>query len=681
LRYIKINITENYPMKKTLPIPILLFIFLTAFINLKAKAQVRDTAKHVFKLGQINITGTKDSLRSDKLSSGTINLYNRLDVSHALNLLPGVTLMSVGPRNESAVNVRGFDIHQVPIYLDGIPLYVPYDGYVDLAQYSTFNLSEIQVAKGYSSVLYGPNAEGGAINLISRKPVNPFELNAVAGYLSGGYRLSTNIGSNLGKFYYEVSASQLKRNYYPLSSSFIPVKTEDGGNRDNSYSNDEDISGKVGFTPTASQEYVVGYSYHHGTKGTPVYAGDDPLNSLFKSPRYWKWPNWDTQSLYFLSNNKLNATNTIQTRWYYDEFKNEIDSYDNADYNTITKPYAFKSIYDDYTLGSSVTFENTDIKNNNFSLAGHFKEDVHHEHNVGEPIRRDADNNFTIGAEDTYHITSALKVNAGLSYMDRVSTEAQQYTNNVISDLPANNNNAWNLQGLVQYNLDTANVLSFSVARKTRFATIKDRYSYKFGTALPNPNLKAEDALNYDLSYRTLIASKLSLEASGFYSKINNSIQTVNNVQYDASTSTYLSQVQNVGKAEYYGAEFTAGYPIIPQLRVDANYTYIVRNNLSAPQIFFTDVPKNKVFASLQYTPIAKLYLLASEEYNSDRYSTSYGTVSGAFYLSNVKAHITLVKGFAIEGGVNNLFDRNYTLVEGYPEEGRNYFANLIYNY
>jgi len=668
-------------MKKKLPSVFLSLLCASAFFNTTATAQVADTGKHIFQLGQVSILGTRDSLRSNSLSAGALNLYNRTDVSHALNLLPGVTLMAVGPRNESAVNVRGFDIRQVPVYLDGVPLYVPYDGYVDLARYNTFNLSQISVAKGYSSVLFGPNAEGGAINLVSRKPVNPFELNAVAGYLSGGYRLNANIGSSINKFYYEVSASQLKRNYYPLSSSFVPVKNENGGHRDNSYNNDVDISGKIGFTPTASQEYAVGYSYHHGTKGTPVYAGSDPLNSLSKSPRYWKWPNWDTQGLYLLSDNKINATNTIKTRWYYDQFKNETDSYDDVTYTTVSKPYAFRSIYDDYTLGSSIVFENTDIANNSFSVVGQYKQDVHREHNIGEPARRDADNNFYAGIEDTYHLTSSLKINAGVSYNNRQNTQAQQYVSSAIVELPKGGNSAWNAQGLIQYDVDANNSLSLSVARKTRFATIKDRYSFKFGTAIPNPDLKAEDALNYDLTYHSLIAGKLSLEASGFYSKINNSIQTVNNVAVDPITHVNQAQVQNVGKAEYYGAELAAGYPIAPQLRIDANYTLIVRNNLSAPTVRFTDVPKHKVFASLQYTPVSKLYVLASEEYNSQRYSTSYGTVSGAFYLSNVKAHVTLAKGFSLEGGVNNLFDRNYTLVEGYPEEGRNYFTNLIFNY
>ncbi|MEO6149366.1 MAG: TonB-dependent receptor plug domain-containing protein, partial [Mucilaginibacter sp.] len=432
---------------------ILALTFLTLIFNADANAQVSDTGRHIFRLGQVTITGTKDSLRSDKINAATINLYNRLNVGQALNLLPGITLSAVGPRNESAVNVRGFDIRQVPIYLDGIPLYVPYDGYVDLARYNTFNLSQIQVAKGYSSVLFGPNAEGGAINLVSRKPVKPFELEAIAGYLNGGYRLNTNIGSKINKLYYEMGVSQLKRDFFPLSKSFAPVKNEDGGRRNNSYTDDINLSGKVGFTPTAGQEYVVGYNYHHGTKGTPVYAGTDDKNGLFKNPRFWKWPVWDTQSLYFISNNKIGSANSIKTTWYYDQFKNKLTSYDDATYSAQTKGYAFTSIYNDYTLGSSVIFENTSVKNNSLSIAAHFKQDVHREHNVSEEVRRNADNNFTIGAEDTYHFTDALKLNAGLSFMNRQSTATQQYIKNVLSDLPANSNSAWNLQGMLQYDI------------------------------------------------------------------------------------------------------------------------------------------------------------------------------------------------------------------------------------
>ncbi len=35
------------------------------------------------------------------------------------------------------INVRGYDVRQVPLYIDGIPVYVPYDGYVDFSRFTT----------------------------------------------------------------------------------------------------------------------------------------------------------------------------------------------------------------------------------------------------------------------------------------------------------------------------------------------------------------------------------------------------------------------------------------------------------------------------------------------------------------------------------------------------------------
>lgn len=45
--------------------------------SILANAQTVDTGKRIFQLGQVTIIGAKDSLRSDKISSRTLNLYNR----------------------------------------------------------------------------------------------------------------------------------------------------------------------------------------------------------------------------------------------------------------------------------------------------------------------------------------------------------------------------------------------------------------------------------------------------------------------------------------------------------------------------------------------------------------------------------------------------------------------------
>ncbi len=53
---------------------------------------------------------------------------DKQNVAQALSVVPGVVLQKSGSRNEEQVKVRGFDSRQVPVYFDGVPIYVPYDG-------------------------------------------------------------------------------------------------------------------------------------------------------------------------------------------------------------------------------------------------------------------------------------------------------------------------------------------------------------------------------------------------------------------------------------------------------------------------------------------------------------------------------------------------------------------------
>lgn len=121
--------------------------------------------------------------------------FNRDNVGDALNLLAGVAV-STNSRNEKTLTVRGFDSRQVPLYIDGIPVYVPYDGYVDFDRFTTADLAGIQLSKGFSSVAYGPNALGGAINLVSRRPGRAFEGDFTAGLgRAGEQQAALNLGA------------------------------------------------------------------------------------------------------------------------------------------------------------------------------------------------------------------------------------------------------------------------------------------------------------------------------------------------------------------------------------------------------------------------------------------------------------------------------------------------------
>lgn len=649
----------------------LLFILLN-IVTFSAYSQSDTTSmqRRVFDLGEVAVTGSRDPDSTNSLSSVKIEKFNRVDVAGALNTLPGISIANVGPRNESVVYVRGFDLRQVPVFIDGIPVYVPYDGYIDMGRFTTFDLSEISVSKGFSSITYGPNTMGGAINLVSRKPVREFEFNGRIGSFSGeGVRWNLNAGSNLGKFYFQLGLSQLKQDHFPLSSDFGTQMLQPDESRENAYRDDKKLSVKAGFTPNENHEIVLVYANQQGEKGTPPYLGSDPR----MTPRFWQWPKWDKENLYLLSNSSLGEKHKIKTRWYYDTFVNELFSYDDTTYTTMTRPYAFKSFYDDYSIGGNAELESHQFSNHIFKISIQAKKDVHRENNLDEPQRTFIDHTLSIGLENAYTLSSFTFV-PGISYNSRNSDKAQDYnaTTEEVSDFPSNNNSAINAQLGVFYDFSTNHSLRASVSRKTRFATIKDRYSYRMGQAIPNPDLHAEVTLNYDLTYTGNIADNFSLQASAYRSDISGIIQQIDNVEPGRF------QLQNAGDALFYGYELGADYGMIQGLNIGANYSYIRRKNETNPDIRFTNVPDHKFFGFVDYTFLKHANLLLSVENNSKRYSTSYGTQVDGYTLANARASVQIHKFVGIEGGVNNLFDRNYMLVEGFPEAGRNYFINLV---
>ncbi|SDZ90760.1 iron complex outermembrane recepter protein [Arachidicoccus rhizosphaerae] len=655
----------------------------------KLKAQLTDSSETqqdttgTFKLGEVTVSTSLTPPIFNSVNARQMEMFGRNDAAQALNLLPGITLSKVGQRNEAMLYVRGFDLRRVPLLIDGIPVYVPYDGYVDLARFTTFDLASIQISKDYTSVNYGPNAMGGAINLITRKPTKSLEINGATGWLSGGFRSNFNVGSNLGKFYIQAGISKYKRDYFPMSKDFKPTAYEEGGHRENSYSDDEKVSLKVAFTPNEGSEYALSYNYQHGNKGTPVYAGSDTLNSLLKKPRYWRWPKWDKQSIAFLSNTQIDSSQSIKTRLYYDKFINTLNSYDDDTYSSMEKGYAFSSLYNDYTLGAIIEYSKQFGQIDHLIGSLQYKQDVHREHDLGEPIAKMADATSTAALEYQLNLSKGLKLLTGLSFNNRSSLKAQHYNSDTkqLETYTSNHNNAINVQGALQYSIDKSNELSISIARKTRFATTKDRYSFSMGTALPNPDLKAEYAINYDLSYNgSYLNNTLKSNAALFYSKINNTILSVDNVSFDSTSGTSLRQLQNVGQSEYMGFELGIDYNPITAIATGINYTYIKLNNISSPNLFFTDVPRSKLFGFVQYSLKSILSLQINGEYDSKRFSTSYGTTAGAFTLFNASAKVHVWKYFSLEGGINNIFDKNYQLTEGFPEPGRNYFVNLRYN-
>lgn len=659
---------------------------ITLILALTSQSMAEDhkAPENVFNLGRIEVSAKGEDIKNgtvEVLPEEEMRAFNRDTVASALNLLPGVTASHVGARNEGMIYVRGLDGKHVPMFLDGVPIYVPYDGYPDLNRFTTFDLSEITLSKGFTSVLYGPNTMGGAINLISRRPAETFEGSAGAGWSTGsGYEGYINVGTNQKLWYAQGGASYLNSDYFVLSDDFHQKATEDGGRRENSYYWDRKYNLKFGLTPAEGHEYAISYWNQHGVKGTPPYAGTDSTQKI----RYWQWPYWDKEGYYFNSRTPTGEKGYVKTRLYYDTYKNSLATYDNGTYTTITRSKGNSvSNYDDYTYGASIEVGTTLLPKNLVKIAGHYKKDVHREQDDWNlPSERTEEEIFSIGVEDTITVTDRICVILGVGYDTNKTSEAETYnsTTKRMTDLEKGSAGAWNPQGGLFYSLtDTAKV-NFSISRKTRFPSIKDKYSYRWQTAIPNPDLDPERAINYEMGYQDILFRRVALRAAAFYRDIKDYIQSVTVPDPDDSTKT-KSQNRNMGHVEQYGMEVELSAPLTDMIESGFNYTYIDNNNRSSSDKL-TDVPEHKFFLYTKFTPLKPLSVLADIEYDSKRWSSTNGVrVAKGFTLVNAKVMYEITKGLRMEAGVRNLFDKNYELNEGYPMPGRTYFSNLTYRF
>lgn len=149
----------------------------------------------VFQLGEVDVQTTAVSAPPPGGTSSSVVTQQQmlergaLNVGEALSDLPGVTPVTLGQRGETQVNIRGFDSRQITLNIDGIPIYVPYDGNVDLSRLLVPGISQIVVTKGLGSLMYGPNNMGGSINIVTQAPTQKLEGTITGGLTANQHKL------------------------------------------------------------------------------------------------------------------------------------------------------------------------------------------------------------------------------------------------------------------------------------------------------------------------------------------------------------------------------------------------------------------------------------------------------------------------------------------------------------
>lgn len=651
-----------------------------------------------FTLGTIEVIGRREAAATtqttDVVGAEELTAKHRDDLAEALDLVPGVVVQNLGQRRERLISVRGFSSRQVPLFIDGIPVYVPYDGNVDLARFGVDYVSQIVVSKGLTSLLYGPNILGGAVNVISRQPTERLQVSArIASEMDDDFegieqRAVLSFGGRSGNWYGFLSASYADSDGYRLPSDFVPVAAENGGERENADSRDAVISAKIGYAPNEDNEYALSYYRQDGDKRDPPYAGsylrtNTRLDGV--QVRFWTWPYWDKESVYFVARNAVTSKGTLRWRLFHDSFRNALESFDDATYTTQTRPFAFHgSNYDDYTYGGSADFEWSWSDAHVTRLAAHYRQDVHRESQTTPalPLQRLEIPTYDIAIEHEWRATDALALTPSYSHMIQPDETVQVFNSGprTFSPVHTERSSADNAQLIATYKLTDSGSLIAGASRKTRFPTIKERFSGGLGSVVPNPGLDPERAVHYEIGYEQRGAN-WGFKTALYQAKLHDAIQSIT-LPATACTSPPCTQLQNIGEQRNRGVELSVDFAPIESLQLSAQVNFIDVDNVSNPTIRPTNVPEYKYLAAVAWEFLPRWNVRIDAQHEDNRYSNSTGTrIADSFTLANVFLRFAPMQSWGVELGVRNATDELYAYEEGFYEAGRTWLAQLDYRF
>lgn len=684
-RYIKSYILHLINWNLTMKIKKISYLIGMALFTASSFAATEDqTSRDV-----MTVWSTPLAADANVITQSQMQQLNRTNVAQALNTMPGVVIQKSGNRNETQVNVRGFDSRQIPVFFDGIPTYVPYDGTLDLGRFMTSELASVELSTGYTSLLQGPNLMGGAINLTTATPKKPLEvnINLNQGFARGAdnaHNMSARLGGRNDLGFIQVSGSQYQQRFMglPHSADNNPLAGSHG-RRTNSATDDKRLTLKMGWTPRETDEYVLTYLKQDGDKNSAPSADN-------KKQQIWQWPEYNKESLYFNGTTQLTSDIALQSRLYHDKFKNTLHQYKSVqDYKAGKYNY---SHYDDYSNGVDMRVDFTLRELDMLSFAAHWKEDTHRARsNKVVPYDRYQDQTWSIATEYQWVATDKLDIIGGISYDWRRSDEGKRYlynNKNVVTGIENyedNHQQAFNWEFMARYHLENSDTVQLSVSDRSRFPTQKERYTKNKmknnDSFIINPHLDAERALTFDATYKGHITPTWFYNASAYYNHVSDAIMA-HHMYYDSVAGSDVYQNRNSGKINYAGIDLGTHGEITDWMSVGINYSYIHADPKHKSVKHVAELPTHKAFAWVQFTPYESLSITATEEARSwaFNYIDKDDKIHG-FAKTDIRMDYDLNHGLSINLSINNLFDKSYQYTKGYIEEGRNYWLGIEYNY
>lgn len=494
------------------------------------------------------------------VSREEIEAQGARSVAEALARHPAVD-RATNERGDQTVALRGFDPRETVVLLDGVPTYVPYDGQIDLDLVPAGLVDHVTVVAGPGSVVWGPNGLGGAINVVTRSPgeAPPLETTFEAAGRGHGARLEAAHAFRAGPVAWTLAGGVDDQNAFPLSDAFVPARNEDGGDRENSDRSVRRLLGSLEADLGASHRLRLSGLVLDAQRGIPpsTVAADARV-------RWWRMNAWRVFGASVGHAGRygehLHLDELVWARWY----DNLFDGYDDARYATQDLPRSFHTWYHDRAFGGRVRLTCPFLDGDWASALRVWAGAQHDRHREGDEPEIDRTlltlaPQFEQTFDRRWRLTAALQLDA----------EFPGDTPDVALDPTV----GWGPLAALRYEpLDGLSVEAV-VARRSRFPSLKERFSWAQGRRDPNPALGPETAWHFGLEVAWRPWSWLELRAAGYDAEVEGLIAPVH-------LNSVVDQLQNVGDARLSGAEAQVALSPLEWLRFDLAYRYLFARRL-----------------------------------------------------------------------------------------------------
>lgn len=568
-----------------------------------------------------------------------------LDVADALKDVPGANVLDTGVgAYEKKVVLNGDE--RVLVLVDGkrvnIDMGTMSRASYDLNQMPDVSLIErIEVVKGHGGALYGSDAVGGVINIITKKMDHSY------GKVSMGFGSHQARDAKAmytikeGKTGVMVAASKYKQGYH----EYKDAKTEANKRWPvaSTYEN-EKVSVKLSQELSETSNLELGYDFSK-------FEGVRSYSTKAKSASF---SNKKTNDFYA----KYDWTVNDKDQGFIQLYRNKYDYYNAGDmYETDTGFEAQQNI----TLSD----------NNRLVVGASYRKAK--ALNATSYTAEKSINNKAVFVSDQWEFAPSWTLDAGVRY-DKHSTAGSKTT--------------WSA-GLNK-KFDENSHAYFNWGQVFKAPTLDDLYYYsvmEWGSSkyenYGNPNLKPEKGDTWTIGYGTKIADKTSVNISYFQSKLEDAIDWDTTYSNNGSVSI----ARNVDKQKKNGMELSVGHELNDNWNLEASYTYIRVKNNDNGSGYVRDanyIPNMYRFGVRYHDDLwnADLFLRGGSGADKSAYVDSkYMTLDMSVAYKATKDLSFYAKGY-------NLFNKAYAESAGvnggtyiYPAQGRRFIIGAEYTF